>query len=172
MRAADDLAQLTALAGLSARLSYVVSGWRAAGVPDVEVMEAELVAECWAVIARLSRLGEELPGRASLAVVDEARERVRVPRRRQRRAETRQVPLAAGPVCLAGRVPPGGELAGLLVDVVRAGRLDAGSAALVYVTRAAGWSVTDAAGWLGTTPATVRATRSRIERHLIVVPAA
>jgi hypothetical protein len=168
----DKLAQLTLVAGLSAGLGSVLSGWaRAAVVADELInMEAELVSECWSAAADLAlgvADGQPVPDRVGLRLVDGAREAVRVPRRRHRRQSERQVSFdRADPPARADR--PGCEaLAGEIAGAVRSGRLAPWEARPVFLTRVAGFDVAETAALLGCSPGTVRAVRSRAERRLI-----
>jgi DNA-directed RNA polymerase specialized sigma24 family protein len=169
--ARDDLARLTIVSGLSRRLVSVTAGWARAGIPGNEllVLEADLVAECWATVATLAdriAAGSACPPRLGLFLVDRACETVRVPRRRERRDATRQVPwgsvkLPAGPSrTIIDR------LAFEIAAAVRSGRITASAARPVFLTRVAGFDVAEAAAHLGCSPAVVRALRSRAERQL------
>lgn len=169
----DQLAQLTVVAGMADRLSRVVGGWARAGVPrsELSVMEADLVAECWIVVARLAEhvaAGSALPDRLGAWLIDEAREPVRVPRRRELRAAARRAPMSD-----CNRLASPGDprtaadrLAVELADAVRARRVSRSAIQPVFLTRVAGYPVADAARRLGCTPQVLRALRSRAERQL------
>jgi hypothetical protein len=168
----DKLAQLTVVAGLSRRLGAVVAGWARSGVLGAELaaMEADLVAECWAAVAEAARLQAARAGcraRPGLWLVDAAREAVRVPRRRLRRAVGRQVPLveACHVVAPAGR-PAADRLGFVVVDCVRRGALSPDDAGCVLLTRVAGWRIAELAARWGCTAAGLRARRMRAERRL------
>ena len=170
--AADQLAQLTVMAGLADRLAVVVRGWRRAGTPlsDLEAMETDLVAECWVATARLAAElagGRTSPPRVSWWLVDQARERVRVPRRRELRAAARQVRLPdSAPARNSDPRTTAERLAIELADAVHQGRVSLAAVRPVFLTRVAGFAVPEAAQRLGCTPAVVRAVRSRAERCL------
>lgn len=170
--AGDELAQLTVVACLAGRLRSVASGWarRGASRQDTEVMAGDLVAAAWEATAGLARrvaAGEAVPDRVALRLVDQAREAVRVPRRRERRAAARRCALGD----LAGAAgeephPAADRLAVAIGDAVRQGRISRTAAAPVFLTRVAGFPVEEAAGRLGYSPAVLRAARSRTERRL------
>jgi hypothetical protein len=168
----DELAQLTAVAGVADRLSGVVAGWRRAGVPrsDLAAMEVDLVAECWAAIARLAdviAVGGEPPARVGWWLVDAAREAVRVPRRKERRAAARATVLGdSTPAVTCDPRTSADRLAVELAQAVREGRVSLAAVRPVFLTRVAGFDTTEAALRLGCTPAVVRAIRSRTERRL------
>lgn len=175
----DELAQLAVVAVLARALRSVVSGWAGAGVTRSELseLEAELVAGCWeATVALAGRVaaGHAPPQRPGLWIVDRARDSVRGPRRRQRRAARRHVPLdlAAGRVAAGPHRPTVELLAGEISRAVRAGRLSGRQAAPVFLTRVAGFAVSETAAWLGCTDAVVRTMRARAEKRLIVGAAA
>lgn len=167
--AGDELAQLTVVAGLSRRLGWIVTGWRRAGVPQDELrtLEADLVAECWAAVASLARKPPDVdpPSRAAMWLVQTAWQKVRGPRRRQRRLDNRRAPL---PGCQAPAVsaPAGEELTAVIVSSVRSGRMTVNGARLVFATRVAGWSVAETAERLGCSPQSVRTRRARAEHRL------
>lgn len=175
----DELAQLTVVAVLARALGSIVSGWAAAGVtePELSELEAELVAGCWeATVALAGRVaaGHAVPQRPGLWIVDRARDSVRGPRRRQRRAARRHVPLdlAVGRVAAAPHRPTVELLAGEIARAVRAGRLSGRQAVPVFLTRVAGFAVSETAVRLGCTDAVVRTMRARAEKRLIVGAAA
>lgn len=130
---------------------------------------------CWEAAASASRAvaaGGSPPLGVGLALVDAAREAVRVPRRRYRRAAARQAPVAAAAGLVAvDRIPPAVELTRHLVAAAEAGHLRVPDASLISSTRVAGWTVAETARCLGTTPESVRALRSRAERRLIATAA-
>ena len=170
--AGDELAQLTVVAGLADRLRSIARRWARAGVPDGELqsMEADLVAECWAATSRLAgqvASGHPLPARLGLRLADAAVEAVRVPRRRDRRHAARTVPLTHAAHGMARARTAADELALEVADAVRAGRLSLTAARPVFLTRVAGFDVADAAKRLGCTPGVVRAVRSRAERRMV-----
>lgn len=167
----DELAQLTVVAGLADRLGWVLAGWARAGVAtwELPVLGTELVSECWAATAAMASAaacGGAVPDRVAWRLVDAAREAVRVPRRRQRRASARLAPITcATPLPASG--PPGAEvLAAEIADAVGEGRITRVAAVPVFLTRVVGFSVAEAAQRLDCTPAVLRATRSRAERRL------
>jgi len=171
--AGDEMAQLTVVAGVADRLASVVGGWGRAGVPatDLAVMEVDLVAECWVTVARLAAeaaAGGHIPPNPGLKLVDAAREAVRVPRRRERRAATRQVPLSDSyyPAAIADPRSAADRLAAELGDAVRHRRVSLAAVRPVFLTRVAGLDVPEAARQLGCTPGVLRAIRSRAERRL------
>ena len=179
----DEWAQLTVVAALAPRLSWIVACW--ARHPDarrdLDDMEAELLAECWAATTDPGRLP---PGpRPGLAIVDRAWGRVRDRRTRNRRTEALLEPLhpdttprtargttprttrdTAGGV--AATVPALEVLAGEVNQAVTSGILSLRSARALYLTRVSGLSTADAAAVMGIDPATVRALRSRAARRL------
>lgn len=167
--ARDELAQLTVVAGLSRRLGWIVTGWRRAGVPQDELrtLEADLVAECWAAVAGLARKAPDgdPPPRAAMSLVQTAWQKVRDPRRRQRRLDTHRARLPGGQVPTVS-VPAGEELAAVIVSSLRSGQLTVGGARLVFATRVAGWSVAETAERLRCSPQSVRTRRARAERRL------
>ncbi len=172
MAAGDELAQLTVVAGVADRLNTVVAGWRRAGVPflDLVVMEADLVAECWSAAARLAdtiAAGGSLPPRVGWWLVDAAREAVRVPRRKERRAAARQAFLPdSTPAAVLDPRTGADRLALELAEAIRQGRVSLAAVRPVFLTRVAGFDTTETARRLGCTPAVVRAIRSRTERRL------
>lgn len=133
-------------------------------------MAADLLTQCWATTAELAvevAVGRLIPARVAWHVVDEAREAVRVPRRRERRRAVRQLawedqPAPSGPQARTVEE----ALAGEISDAVRTGRISRAAAAPVFLTRVAGFGVEEAAERLGCSPAVVRAVRSRAERRL------
>lgn len=170
----DELAQLTVLAGLAGRLMSVVGGWRRAGVaPELlQEMAVDLVSSTWIATADLARRvsdGQPVPGPVAWHVVDEAREMVRVPRRRDRRRAARAVPLAELTNTPAARPvrTTADRLAVVIAGAVQSGRLTRRAAAPVFMTRVAGFPVSETATWLGWSESTVRAVRWRAERRLI-----
>lgn len=166
--AGDELAQLTVVAGLADRLRQVVRGWAAAGAApwEVHALAAELVAECWVVVAELTEGSGPLPPACALHVVDEAREAVRVPRRRERRLAHRSVPLLdVHPIGSPGVTMPE-LLAREISSAVQTGRITLGAAKPVFLTRVVGLDVPAAARQLGCAPAALRMARSRAERRL------
>jgi hypothetical protein len=171
--ASDELAQLVVVAGLAGRLGSVLAVWGRAGATYRELLDAEadLAAECWVSVAdAASRMaaGNPAPSHPGQTIVDAARERVRVARRRLRRVAARHVPLAtAGWIPAPDTTNPATALTSHLIGTVRAGYLTASAAGLVLATRVAGWTVTETAARLGTTPQSVRALRNRAERRLI-----
>lgn len=175
----DELAQLTVVAVLARALGAVVAGWAAAGVTSGELpdLEAELVGGCWeatVVLAGRVAAGQPLPPRPGLWIIDRARDSVRGPRRRQRRAARRLVPLdlAAGRMAAAPHRPTVELLAGEIGQAVRTGRLSGRQASPVFLTRVAGYAVSEAAARLGCTEAVVRTMRARAEKRLILGAAA
>lgn len=171
--AGDQLAQLTVVAGVADRLSGVVGGWYRAGVPrsELSVMEADLVAECWVLVAGLAARvadGSTLPDRLGAWLVDEAREPVRVPRRRELRAVARRGPLIDCNSLASSGDPrtAADRLAVELGEAVRARRITRSAVRPVFLTRVAGYPVAEAARRLGWTPEVLRALRSRAERRL------
>ena len=170
----DHLAQLTVVAGLADRLRWRVGRWRphVSGCELAE-MECDLVSESWTAVAALAGSGGPVPARVGLVLAQRAQERVRVARRRRRRAEDRWLPLdqtdtlAAVPSSSAGE-----ELADFVAEQVTAGTLSAASAGLVLATRVDGWSDLEVAARWGTTAGTVRSARSRIERRLVTASVA
>jgi DNA-directed RNA polymerase specialized sigma24 family protein len=170
----DPLAALAVVAALSRRLGTVTAAWRRGGASasDLAVLEADLVSECWvAVVTLASRvaIGEPLPPKVALIIVDRARAAVRAPRLRELRSARRQVSLEGQVLSLAGddKAPAANELAKQIAAAVRAGCLTAAAARPVFLTRVAGYSTAAAAGQLGCSPAVVRALRSRAERALV-----
>lgn len=166
------LAQLGTVAALSRHLGSAVSSWRRAGAspPDLAVLQADLVSECWAVVAGLAeaaRNGRPLPPRLALAIVDRARAAVRNPRRRELRARARQAPFPASREAGGLARPVAEALALEIRDAVRAGRISAKAAAPVFLTRVAGYSTAEVARALGKGRDVVRAERSRAERALV-----
>jgi hypothetical protein len=175
----DEFAQLTVVAVLARALGSVVSGWAAAGVVGAELseMEAELLAGCWEATVTLARrlgVGGQMPARPGLWLIDRARDSVRGPRRRQRRAGRRLLPLdvAAGRVAVGPDRSSAEVLAGEISRAVRTGRLSGREATPVFLTRVAGFAVSEAAARLGCTDAVVRTMRARAEKRLIVGAAA
>ena len=165
----DELAELTAVAGLAGRLRTVLAGWERGGAARWELpgLASDLVSGCWvAVIAATGPTGD-LPDRLAWHLVDEAREELRVGRRRQRRQAARQVPVD-GELGLidTGRPPVEDRLALAITDAVRARRITPAAAAPVFLTRVVGFPVAEAAVRLGCTPAAIRSIRSRAERRL------
>ena len=169
----DQLAQLAVIAALSRQLSRPVTAWRCAGTrpAELEGLEADLVSCCWQVVVAVAdevargcapppRLGAELAGRAWDAA--------RVYRRKELRANARQVSLGRldEPASSTGR-SAADALAVEIGAAVRAGRISARAAAPVFLTRVAGYSSAEAARRLGVTPAAIRAMRSRAERRLV-----
>ena len=168
----EPLAQLAVIAALSRRLGSALSSWRRSGASpsDLQVLQADLVSECWATVAELAaRLsaGEALPARLAVVIVDRARAAVRAPRRRELRARARQGPLGAALTAATVARPAAEALALEIRDAVRAGRISAKAAAPVFLTRVAGYSTAEAARALGRAPAVLRAQRSRAERALV-----
>lgn len=172
LAAKDDLAQLTILAGLSRRLGWIVAGWKRAGVPGSELLtlESDLVSEGWMAVAAIARgigSGEDPPPRPAMAIVQQAWQQVRGPRRRQRRHDARhessvdQCPAPAGPT-----VPAGEALAAAIVSAVRSERVSVTGARLVFATRVAGWTVAETAERLGCSTQSVRTRRARAEQRL------
>jgi hypothetical protein len=171
--AGDELAQLTLMAGLAGRLETVLATWaRSAGMSsaDREAAATDLVSAAWIAVATLDgrvAAGGAIPERVAWHLIDEAREQVRVPRRRERRAAARTADfddlerLPAGLEC-----PADDALAGVLVDAVREGRFSAAAVAPVYMTRVAGWPVTEVADRMGCDSAVLRVIRRRVERRL------
>lgn len=172
--AGDQLAQLTVVAALAGRLRSVAAGWarRGANRQDTADMAGDLVTACWEAVAELAdRLagGAAPPERMACHLVDRAREAVRVPRRRERRAAARRCGLAD----LTGTEADGAglvadRLAVAIGDAVRHGRITRTAAVPVFLTRVAGFAVDEAALRLGCSPAVLRAARSRTERRLTV----
>jgi len=170
----DPLAALAVVAALSRRLGAVAVAWRRGGASasDLAVLEADLVSECWAaVVALASRVavGQPVPPKVALVIVDRARAAVRSPRLRELRSARRQVGFEGHIASLAGddTAPAADELAKQIGAAVRAGRLSAAAARPVFLTRVAGYSTAAAARQLGYSPAVVRALRSRAERVLV-----
>lgn len=170
--AGQELAQLTVVAGLAGRLRSVVAGWVRAGVPSWELpgMAADLVSGCWKATAELAgnvSAGAPLPRKVSWYLVDEAREQVRVPRRRERRAAARQIPISSVSLTAVAEPRVADRLAVVISDAVRSGRIGRQAAIPVFLTRVAGFEVAETAARLGCSPAVVRAVRSRAERRLV-----
>jgi hypothetical protein len=169
--AGDELAQLTVVAGLTDRLRRVRAGWARAGAAAWELpgLGAELVSGCWAAtttVAELISSGGSVPSRLGLHLVDEAREAVRVPRRRLLRARARTVAHTDSPPAPVSGQPTVEVLAREIVAAVRDGRISIAAARPVFLTRVIGYDTTEAARRLGCTPAVLRAIRSRAERRL------
>lgn len=170
--AGDELAQLTVLSGLARRLGWVVGGWRRAGVAEVEtaVVAADLVAAAWIVTSRMAEevtRGIPVPDRVGLRLVDEAREMVRVPRRRERRIADLSVPLDRMPdTATPGDFVDEESLAAVIAGAVREGKLSRSLAAPVFMTRVAGFGVAETAERLRWSESMVRAMRWRAERRL------
>ena len=168
----DELAQLTVVSALAGRLDWVTAGWAAAGVSssDVGEMATDLVAATWEVVALRAGPPTRPPDRLAWEIVDAARARVRVARRRVLRAEARTVELdrlvsVADPEAdPAGRNP---ALAELIADAIRVGRISPSAAATVFLTRVAGYRVGEAAERLGFTPTAARVARWRAEQRLV-----
>lgn len=173
----DELAVLTVVAGLAGRLQSVLRGWERAGAAAWELpgLAADLVTQCWAATAELAArvvAGRPAPTRVAWHLVDEAREAVRVPRRRERRRAVRQLSWEEQPALSGPQARTVEEaLAGEIADAVRAGRISRAAAAPVFLTRVAGFGVGETADRLGCSPALVRAVRSRAERRLIAAAA-
>lgn len=173
----EPLGQLTVVSVLGRALGSVVAGWARAGIPPAEVteMEADLVAGCWEAVAELAgqvTAGGPIPARVGLRLVDRARESVRGPRRRVRRAQAHQQPLDATTARVA--VPGRSGCEALSVEIsraVRAGRLRHAEAAPLFLTRVVGFDVAEAARRLGCSAGVLRAVRSRAERRLIAAAA-
>jgi hypothetical protein len=172
--AEDTLAALAVVAALSRRLAGALAVWRRGGAspPDLAVLEADLVSECWAAVRTLAAgvdAGEAVPTKVAFAIMDRARAAVRSPRLRELRAARRQV-------CLEGHIPflareyqppASEELAKQIGTAVGAGHLSVAAARPVFLTRVAGYSTEAAGERLGQSPAVVRALRSRAERALV-----
>lgn len=168
---ADELAQITLLAVLSRALGSVITAWGRAGADSRELrdLEADLVSGCWLAANELGcriAAGDAVPPRVALLLRDRARQSVRTPRRRQLRTAQRQESLSAACAAVAPDRPACERLAGEIADAVRGQLLTAAEAAPVFLTRVVGYDVVETARRLGTTPATVRASRSRSERRL------
>lgn len=168
----DELAVLTVVAGLAGRLRSVLLGWQRAGAKAWELpgLAADLVTQCWAAAAGLAAdvaAGGPVPARVAWHLVDEAREAVRVPRRRERRRAVRHLAEEDLPGSAGTQARTVEEaLAGEIADAVRAGRITRAAAAPVFLTRVAGFGVGETAERLGCSTAVVRAVRSRAERRL------
>ncbi|HEX3424745.1 MAG TPA: hypothetical protein VHT30_01345 [Acidimicrobiales bacterium] len=167
--AGDDLAQLTAVAGLADRLLSILAGWERGGVARWELpgMATDLVSQCWAAVSRLADHPGEAPDRIAWRLVDEARERVRVPRRRDRRQSARRLSIHDLSLVDTTLPPVEDRLAVAIAAAVHAGHISRGAAAPVFLTRVAGFPVAEVATRLGYTPAVVRSIRSRAERRLV-----
>ena len=171
----DSWAQLTVVAALAPRLSWIAAGWaRHPGArPHLDDMEAELLAECWAATTDPGRLP---PGpRPGLAIVDRAWGQVRDRRTRQRRNDALLEPLHPDTTLRTKRDTAGGVTASVpalevlaceVNEAVTSGVLTLAAARALYLTRVSGMSTAEAANAMGTDPATVRALRSRAARRL------
>lgn len=169
--ASDELARLTIVSGLAARLASVLAGWSRAGAASWELdgLASDLLSACWSgvvVLAESVAAGAAPPRNLVWYLIDGTVEAVRVPRRRERRCAALHSPLLDAVVC--GFTSRSGEedLALALADAVRDGRLTRAAAAPLFLTRAAGFDVGETARRLGCTPASVRAVRSRAARRL------
>lgn len=170
---ADELGGLTAIAAVSRQLGAVLAAWRRGGADMAQLrhLEADLVTECWVVVTQWSERaarGEPLPSPLTLAIVGEARHRVRTPLRRELRRSAKNVGLdhldnVSAP---APRSVPE-LLCREIGSAVRAGRISAVAAKPVLLTRALGYSTSEVGALLGCSAATVRAVRSRAERSLV-----
>lgn len=174
--AGDDLAQLTVVGALAGRLAGVAAAWVRAGLPPDErhLVAADLISGCWqatVVTAALVAAGAPVPARVTWHLVDEAREAVRVVRRRERRRADRHLPLVDRP---APPAEPSStvELAVVLADAVRDGRISRGAAVPVFLTRVVGVPVVEVADRLGCSPAALRVRRARAEHALIAAATA
>lgn len=168
----DELAVLTVVVALAGRLQSVLRAWERAGAEAWEVpgLAADLVTQCWAATAGLAvevAAGRPVPARVAWHLVDEAREAVRVPRRRERRRAVRHLAWEEAPALSGLQARTVEEaLAGEIADAVRAGWISRAAAAPVFLTRVAGFGVGEAAERLGCSTAVLRAVRSRAERRL------
>lgn len=165
--AGDEWAELTALAILAPRLAWVVGNWARAGVAgaDLDDAEADLVAECCVQVRAAS--GAQPPDAPGLALVDQAWSRVSIRRSTQRRRCSHE---ALGVIIEPGTDgDPRSGLDLLAAAIARAqheGRLGAGSARALFLTRVVGVPTSEAARLLGTTPGSVRMLRSRAVSRL------
>ncbi len=170
--AGDELAQLTVLAGLAGRLDSVLAAWFRAGMApaDRQAVATDLASAAWVAVAALAgevAAGAGMPARVAWHLVDEAREWVRVPRRRERRAAARSVSVeSVAGLAAADEGSSGEALARVLVDAVLDGRLSAKAVSPVYMTRVAGWPVAGVAARLGCSEAGLRVARRRAELRL------
>jgi hypothetical protein len=168
----NDLALLAVVAILSRPMGATVARWSRCGIGlvDLDELEADLVGATWEAAgcfaARIAS-GELLPVRVGLALLDRAREQVRAPRRRQRRADRLRVEQIEDTPADAAVRPVLDELAVQITAAVRNRRLSLCEARPVYVTRVMGYGVAEAADRLGCSPAGLRAVRSRAERRLV-----
>jgi hypothetical protein len=167
--AEDEWAQLTTLAILAPRLSWIVGSWaRHPGArSELADLEAELLAECLQAIANPT--SGPPPGRPGLALVDRAWSRVRDRRARERRRGAQVEPVSADhqPSIPSGDRRPGQVvLASAVTDAFTNGHITLGAARALYLTRVAGLSTRAAAAAMDTDRDSVRALRSRAARRL------
>jgi hypothetical protein len=168
--AGDGWVELTVLAMVAPRLGWVVSRWAAAGVPswDLADLEADLVAECLALIRSVMRGPGPVPDRPGLVLVDRAWTVVRDRRVTARRRASRTVAITGShDRGWAGDRRTGVDLlAAAITDARTAGAVGAGPGRVLFLTRAVGLTTTEAAAQVGTDPGSVRALRSRATRQL------
>lgn len=130
----DELAVLTVVAGLAGRLQSVLRGWDRAGAAAWELpgLAADLVTHSWAATAQLAgevAAGGPVPARVAWHLVDDGREAVRVPRRRERRRAVRNLSWEDQPAPTGLQALTVEEaLAGEIADAVRAGRISRAAA--------------------------------------------
>lgn len=181
---ADELGQLTVIAVVSRGLGAIVAGWAAAGIPawELDEMEADVVSGGWEAAVHLAETvtaGAPLPARPGQWLVERARDSVRLPRRRQRRAARHHTPLEdidpvmtmTPTVVVTGARSTCEELAGEIGRAVRQGRLTCWEATPVFLTRVAGFRVGEAAARLGCSDAVLRTRRARAEWRLVAAAA-
>ncbi|MGH9078367.1 MAG: hypothetical protein ACRDY0_13125 [Acidimicrobiales bacterium] len=151
----DEVATVTVLAALAARLAGIVGRYRRAGlsVDDLATVEADLVAETVAALAAFGT-GDSVGG-----LVSTAWGRARTLRRRDRRR-------AEHPPMLAPPGAGGDPLAGVTLGAaVRAARVPASGRSALWLA-AMGVPTEAVAAAAGVTPAAIRARRSRAARRL------
>lgn len=166
--AGDEWAELTVMAVLAPRIGWVVASWVRAGMTAaaVEWWEAELTVAVWTAVRAVMADPAGPPlDRPGLDLVDTARATVRIGQRRQRRRSARHTDrpddLSEGAPTAGDVRPAAVVLGGALVDAYRAGQVGLAPARALWMTRVAGYPTDRAAELLGTSPATVRAWRSR-----------
>jgi DNA-directed RNA polymerase specialized sigma24 family protein len=130
---------------------------------------ADLVAECFVAIKR--HAGEDR-GEVDRLIVGQAARRLRTARQAQRRYQSRHVVLTGGHVAmpagdLSGAPSAVEQLAGAIVDAVRAGRLTSSQARLVYATRVQGVPASEAGRAQGLAPKAVYYALARAEEALV-----
>jgi hypothetical protein len=179
----DEWAELTVLAILGPRVTWVVSRWAAAGVPagDLADVEADLVTETLTVIRGLMGDPGPPPLRPGLLIVDRAWLAVRDRRRVTTRRHTHHDPPDTSGTPRPDRGDQGDRgdrgdhgdprtgadlLAAAISDARTAGTVGAGPARALFLTRGLGLTTIEAAVELGTGPGSVRALRSRAARQI------